>query len=212
MLPFMLAMILAAGIALHSFEPVNATAKVVTYRGRQALQLLPGAEGGDTHVLALLKDAALRDGTIEVELAGLPRAGAPPDARGFVGLAFHVEGKGARYELIYLRPTNGRADDQLRRNRTTQYAAHPDFPWHQLRKDHPGVYESYVDVEAGAWTKVKIVVAGKTAKLYVNGAAQPCLIVNDLKHGGTGGGIALWSQVTTDAYFSNLKVTPGEGR
>jgi hypothetical protein len=202
----MFAIVLAATIALHSVEPVNATVKTVTFRGRQALQLVPGAVSGETHVLALLEDAALRDGTIEVDVAGLPRADAPDGARGFIGVAFHVEGKGDRYELIYLRPTNGRANDQLRRNRTTQYAAHPDFPWHQLRKDHPGVYESYVDVEAGAWTKIRIVVAGKTAKLYVNGAAQPCLVVNDLKHGGAGGGIALWSQVTTDAYFSNLKV------
>lgn len=202
----MFAIVLAAAIALHSFEPVNATGKIVTYQGRQALHLMPGAERGDTHVLALIKDAALRDGTIEVDVAGVPRADAPATARGFVGVAFHVEGKGDRYELIYLRPGNGRADDQFRRNHTTQYAAHPDFPWHQLRKDQPGVYESYVDVETGAWTKIRIVIAGTTAKLYVNGAAQPCLIVKDLKHGGAGGGIALWSHGTTDAYFSNLKV------
>ena len=113
---------------------------------------------------------------------------------------------GERFECFYLRPTNARADDQLRRNHTTQYVAHPDYPWHALRKDHPGVYESYVDLEAGAWTRVKIVVAGRTAKLYVNGAAQPCLIVNDLRHGGAGGAVALWAQVTTDAYFSNLKI------
>lgn len=108
---------------------------------------------------------------------------------------------------MYLRPTNARADDQLRRNRTTQYAAEADFPWHQLRKDQPGVYESHVDVDAGAWTKVKIVIAGKTAKLFVNGATQPCLVVNDLTHGGVGGRVALWAQVTSDAYFSNVRVS-----
>jgi hypothetical protein len=48
-------------------------------------------------------------------------------------------------------------------------------------KETPGVYESHADMEAGAWTHMKILVSGTRASLYVNGAAQPCLIVNDLK-------------------------------
>ena len=68
-------------------------------------------------------------------------------------------------------------------------------------------YDSYVDLEAGAWTKMRIEVAGTRARLYVNGAAQPCLIVNDLKLGEVRGQIGLWAHVATDAYFSHLKVT-----
>src|SRR5438128_8445754 len=49
----------------------------------------------------------------------------PLPARGFIGIAFRV--RGDRYEYIYLRPTNGRADDQVRRNHSTQYSAHPSF-------------------------------------------------------------------------------------
>jgi len=44
------------------------------------------------------------------------------------------------------------------------------------------------------------------ARFYVNGADQPCLIVNDLKLGETHGQIALWAPPTTDAYFSDLTV------
>lgn len=209
----MLTLLLAATLSLNAIEPVNATVKTVTYRGREAMQVvpLPESENKDVHLLAVLKDSVLRDGTIEIDLAAAPRAGAPDTARGFAGIAFHVEGKD-RYELIYLRPGNARVADQLRRNRTTQYCAVPDAPWHQLRKDHPGVYESYVDVEPGAWTKVKIVIAGTSAKLYVNGAVQPCLVVNDLKHGGVGGRVALWSHGTSDAYFSNVRVEHGPDR
>jgi hypothetical protein len=76
-----------------------------------------------------------------------------------------------------------------------------------LRKEAPGVYESYADLEDGAWTKMKIEVAGTKARLYVNGAEQPCLIVNDLRLGGVRGKIGLWAHITSDAYFSNLKVT-----
>jgi len=82
----------------------------------------------------------------------------------------------------------------------------PDFPWQRLRDENPGMYESYVDLEAGAWTRIKIVVSGTKAQLYVNDAEQPCLIVNDLKLGEIHGPVALWTGSDTEAYFSNLKV------
>ena len=68
------------------------------------------------------------------------------------------------------------------------------------------MYEFYVDVDAGAWTRIKIVVAGTKAQLYVNEADQPCLIVNDLKLGESHGQVALWTGSDTEAYFSNLKI------
>ncbi len=104
------------------------------------------------------------------------------------------------------RRTNARADDQLRRNRSVQYTSSPSFPWQRLRQESPGVYETYADMETGAWTHVKIEVAGTMARLYVNGATQPTLIVNDLKLGDTRGAIALWSHTYTDGYFANLRV------
>lgn len=202
-----LALALLATVNIAAYEPVNTAMKIAAYRGREAVQLVRLPDSQTESMLAIVKGRELKDGTIEVDVAGLPRPDAPPDSRGFIGIAFHVE-SGDRYECIYIRPTNARADDQLRRNHTTQYVAHPDAPWHELRKSDPGKYESYVDMEAGAWTKLKIVIAGTTAKLYVNGAAQPCLVVKDLKHGGAGGGIALWSHMSTDGYFSNLKIAP----
>jgi hypothetical protein len=147
-----------------------------------------------------------KDGTIEADVAGAPVPGAPADARGFIGIEFRGQEHGARTESIYLRPTNGRADDQLRRNHSVQYDSVPDFPWFRLRKESPGVYESYTDLEAGAWTHMKIVVSGTKVVLYVNGSDQPCLIVNDLKLGETHGQVGFWGQWSTDAYFSKLTV------
>ena len=121
-------------------------------------------------------------------------------------MAFRVQDRGSRAELFYLRPTNGRADDQLRRNHSVQYQSAPDFPWSRLRKENPGVYESYADLQPGVWTKMKIEVSGTKARLYVNGADQPCLLVNDLKLGESRGQIALWAYGGTDGYFSNLTV------
>lgn len=195
--------------SLSGLETVNTKAEVAEYRGRRAVRLLKREDerkevNAGNETLAILNGTDFEDGTIEVEVAGMPAVGAPADARGFIGIAFRVAGHGEKFECFYLRPTNGRAEDQLRRNHSVQYISIPDYPWFRLRKENPGVYESYVDLEAGAWTKIRIVVSGKKARLYVSGAAEPCLIVNDLKLGESRGQIALWTTVETDAYFSNL--------
>ena len=198
-------------IALDSaagLEAVNTRIEATTYRSRHAVHLVPpsGQENSDGDMLATIVGSDFKDGSIELDVAGSPRPGAPDDARGFIGVAFRMQGKGDKGEFFYLRPTNGRSDEQLRRNHSTQYVSAPDYPWYRLRKENPGVYESYVDLDAGAWTHMRIVVAGTKAQLYVNGAEQPCLVVNDLKLGDVRGRIALWAHPTTEAYFSNLQV------
>lgn len=111
-------------------------------------------------------------------------------------------------ERIRLRPTNGRADDQVRRNHSTQYSSYPDFDFARSRREAPEKYESYVDLQPGVWTKYKIEVENRKARLYVNGSEQPCLVVNDLKLDPRAGGVALWVGPGTEGYFSNLKITP----
>ena len=187
---------------------VNASAQNVTYRGRPAVQVLPlpGHESKNEELLAIVDGTDFGDGTIELDVAGAPRADADTSARGFVGLAFHVAAGAAKYESFYIRPTNARSGDQARRNHSTQYISFPDYPWQRLRAESPAKYESYVDLEPGVWTKLRIEVRGTNASLFVNGAAQPALVVHDLKLGVTRGRIALWSFAETDAYFSNLRV------
>jgi hypothetical protein len=185
-------------------KAVNVTMDVATHQGRKAVHLAAASDA--RNALARL-EIPFHNGAVEVEVAGRPGPGAAGDARGFIGLAFRVADD-QHYELFYLRPTNGRADDQLRRNHSVQYEAEPDYPWNRLRSETPGVYESYADIETGVWTKMRIVVNGQRAELYVGGASQPCLIVKDLKLGESSGKIALWVGPGTDGYFSNLKVSP----
>ena len=190
----------------------NVTATRVRYRGRDAIKVV--AQLGDARptntptTLAILGSTEFRDGTIQADIAGAPASGADTSARGFVGIAFRVDSSGDRYAAFYLRPTNGRAQDQLRRNHSTQYVSEPDFPWHRLRREFPGVYESYVDLEPGAWTAVRIEVRQGVAQLFVNGSKQPVLIVNDMKNPPAVGRIALWIDTGTEAHFSRLRVTP----
>ncbi len=185
----------------------NVDAEVTAYRGSRSLKLTEKT-ASQADSIAVLKGSAFRNGAIEAEVAGAPAKGAMQGARGFIGIAFRVQPGASRYECIYLRPTNGRADDQLRRNHSTQYISFPDWPWERLRKESPGVYESYVDLQPGEWTKVRIVVKGTDASLFVGSATQPCLLVHDLKLGESPGAVALWIGPGTEGYFRDLKIDP----
>ena len=202
-----LALATPAGLTLHQVE-----AAPVSFKGRSALKLTasPAAgEAGRRDHLALVEGVEFTDGTIEVELAGEPAAGAAGGARGFVGVAFRVQPDRKTYDCFYLRPTNGRSDDQERRNHTAQYISHPDHTWSALREKTPSRYEAYVDIVPATWIHVKIVVAGDKARLYVNRQEQPTLIINDVKSGAASkGGIALWFEGTTIAHYANLKIQP----
>jgi hypothetical protein len=194
-------------------QSLNVKTELVTYKGRKAVRVADDAAGNvaDGIQLVLLDKTEFQDGVIEIELAGEPGANAGTAARGFVGLAFRVNLDAAKsapkYECFYLRPTNGRADDQVRRNHSTQYISYPDFPWQRLRKEFPEKYESYADVVPGEWTKVRIEARGDKARLYVNDSPQPVLVVNDLKQEQRQGRIALWVGTGTVAHFANLRVS-----
>jgi hypothetical protein len=154
-------------------QPRNVKTEQVTYKGRKALRATDAAPANvsDGIQLVILNKTEFQDGVIEIELTGEPGPNSGEGARGFVGVAFRLSldaaKDAAKYECFYLRPTNGRADDQVRRNHSTQYISHPDFPWHRLRKEFPEKYESYVDLAPGEWTKVKIEVRGDSASLQV---------------------------------------------
>jgi hypothetical protein len=162
--------------------------------------------------LAIVDGLEFGDGVIDVEVAGSPRTEMFQDARGFVGIAFRLQPDLRTYDAFYLRPTNGRADDQVRRNHSTQYISHPDWPWFRLRRETPEKYESYVDLVPGVWTKMRIEVRGTEGRLFVHGQPQPTLIVKDLKTGAAArGAVALWLDASTDVHFRNLVVTPAAG-
>jgi hypothetical protein len=207
----------------HGLRPINVSAVPDILDGKAGIRISMAAEakrrfenltasqggGGTVEQLALVEGATFGDGTIEVELAGVPDTALFKDARGFVGIAFRVQSDMKTYDAFYLRPTNGRADDQLRRNHSAQYISHPAWTWSRLRTETPGLYESYVDLVPNAWTKVRIDVHGRQAMLYVHDQPQPTLVVNDLKTGANvTGGVALWLDIGTDAHFRDLKITP----
>jgi hypothetical protein len=195
----------------EGLTPLNVTIRPATLAGKKGIRIEAAREIAATspEELAVLDGTNFGDGVIEVEIAGDIQPGAPDTARGFVGIAFRVQEDLKTYDAFYLRPRNGRDPNQLRRNHSAQYMAHPDWPWARLRKEFPGVYESYVDLEMGVWTRVRIEVEGQEARLFVHGASQPTLVVHDLKSGASGrGSVALWIDTGTVAHFRDLRIRP----
>jgi hypothetical protein len=191
---------------LSRLDMRNVNAEVTTYRGQSALKLTE-KNPAEPQSLAILRDQTFHNGTIELDVAGAPSQAAGDFARGFIGVAFRMQPEASRYECIYIRPTNGRAEDQLRRNHSTQYESEPDWPWDRLRRESPGVYESYADMVPGEWVHLRIVVQAKDAALYVGKSEQPSLLIHDLKLGDSRGAIALWIGPGTEGYFKSLEIS-----
>lgn len=204
------------GLRLH-----NVTAEAAVLDGKKGLRLTISEDAARRlqsmmpeqqalfEQLAVIEGLEIANGVIEVEIAGEPAPGAGGGARGFVGVAFRLQNDMQTYDAFYLRPTNGRADDQERRNHAAQYISHPEWTWFRLRRETPSKYESYVDLQPGVWTRIRIEVRGDRARLFVHGQEQPTLIVNDVKTGDSARGlVALWIGPGTIAHFRNLTVQP----
>lgn len=162
----------------------------------------------DEPTFSYLPDFDFKDGIIEVDVKSMFLKDAPDYSRGFIGVAFRISNDLSQFESFYVRPANGECDDQVRRNHTTQYFSYPNHKWFVLRENEPKKYESYADISMNEWIHLKIMVSGDKAKLYINHAKNPSLIVNDLKLGkDASGSIGLWTEIGTDAYFKNLNIT-----
>lgn len=199
-------------IHLTAHTPVQVTALPATVDGLSALRVVkrPEVEKVDEPTFVRLDGVNFKNGIIDLKVRSRLLKEAPAHARGFIGLAFRINETNTQFECIYLRPTNARADDQVRRNHSIQYFAYPDFKFDRLRKESPEAYESYTDMALDEWIQMRIEVKGTQAKLFLNNHPQPSLVVNDLKLGTeASGGIGLWVDIGTEGYFTDLKVTPG---
>ena len=199
-----------------NFSRAKLTAVDVSYslediNGVKAIKVVknPKVTKFDEPTFVRIQGTDFKDGTIEVKVLSRLLADAPDFARGFIGIAFRINNENSAFESIYVRPTNGRSDDIKRRNHATQYFSYPDFKFDRLRTEFPGRYESPADIGLNEWIQLKIVVTGRLATLFINGADKPSLIVEDLKHGADStGAIGLWVDIGTEGYFSDLRVYP----
>ena len=193
----------------NKLEAIKTSMSIEKLMGREAVRVVQDSTvtKANEPTYARVRGVEFRNGTIEVNVLSRLLPNASQGARGFIGIAFRVNDSNTKFECIYIRPTNGRADDQVRRNHSIQYYSYPDYTFDRLRKEAPEKYESYADMGLNEWIKLKIVVKDSQAKLFINDNKQPSLIVNDLKHGpNSSGTIGFWIDGGTEGYFTDLKI------
>ena len=128
----------------------------------------------------------------------------------FVGIAFHGANDSC-FDAIYLRPFQFRAEADSLRDRMIQYISLPEHTWRFLRKQEPGVNEHSIDPAPGpnAWVHVRVVVEGDTISVFINGAAEPSLVVKKLTERHTGR-VGFYVADTSGGDFANITITPAQ--
>ena len=165
---------------------VDPGARTVPYLGRPSLFLDNG--------IALLNTSSFGDGTIDVDIA---MHGHPS----FAGIAFRAE-SAKDYELIYVRPHLSRQPDAV------QYT--PVFNGSEGWQLYNGKgFTAPAELPPNRWVHLRVVVSGYSARLFVDNAPEPQLVVTDLKRPWTRGQIGLWSRFG-GANFSNFTFTAAD--
>ena len=192
-----------------NLQPVNVSMSIEQLKGRQVVRVIKDStvNAADQPTFVRINGIDFKNGSAEVSVLSRLLPNAPDYARGFIGVAFRINDSNSKFECIYIRPVNGRANNQIQRNHSIQYFSYPGYDFERFRKEAPGQYESYADMGLNEWIKLRISVKDNQAKLFINDNKQPSLIVNDLKNGADlSGAIGLWVDIGTDGFFSNVEV------
>ncbi|HYL78029.1 MAG TPA: hypothetical protein VEU96_27695 [Bryobacteraceae bacterium] len=157
--------------------------KLVTHLGRESLMLAKG--------FAYSRNLDFQNGTIDADLAFAANGN-------FIGLAFRVQSED-EYELFFFR--HGASGTLQAVQYTPSFFGANAWQLYNL-PTYAGPAEF-----SDQWFHIRVVVAGLEARLFVNGAAEPALVIPDLKQGYSKGSIGLWGQ-DGGGYFSNVTYTP----
>jgi hypothetical protein len=142
----------------------------------------------DGDQIVWLNNFTFTNGTIEFDAKG--KSGPPQSS--FIGVAFRVVDQNT-YDAIYFRPFNFRSPNPVNKSHAVQYTSHPDWTWKRLRDERAGEYEKGIDPSPNGdeWFHAKIIVKKPEIKVYVNGASDPSLVVNELSNR-KDGSVGLW--------------------
>jgi hypothetical protein len=180
---------------------VGRTTSIVDIKGKRALEVSEAQGMG----VVWLDGYDFANGVIELDILGRSR----PVQGSFVGIAFHLV-DGQTHEAVYFRPFNFQAADSAAHSHAVQYVSEPQWPWYKLRSERPGLYEQAVvpEPDGDEWFHVRVVVERSKIEVFVNGAAEPCLVVEELSPR-THGSVGVWVGNGSGGYFANLRVERG---
>ena len=157
------------------------------------------AKPGDGFLMT--QEPIFANGKIELDIRGKDQRG-----RSFVGVAFHGLND-STFDAVYFRPFNFKNPDN--KGHSVQYVAQPEFPWYDLRRDHPQKYENGVTPvpEPDDWFHVTIQVNFPTVQVFVNHSKKASLTVEQLSSRKKGW-IGFWVGNNSEGDFKNLKIIP----
>ncbi|HWS99879.1 MAG TPA: family 16 glycoside hydrolase [Pyrinomonadaceae bacterium] len=158
--------------------------RVVNHLGRNSLYLKAG--------VAAVRDTKFKNGVIEFDIAFTGE-------RGFMGAVWRLQDF-ENYEEFYLRPHQSGNPD------ANQYQ--PVFNGQAAWQLYYGEsYSAPTRYDNNQWTRVRIVVSGNRAEIYIKDTETPALVVRELKRETREGRVGLTVGNFAPAYFSNFNVT-----
>ncbi len=194
----------------ENFQGIHTALQSVSLDGETVLRVVKSekVECPDEDTFALLLGSSFHNGTISVEMRSRLLPDAPEYARGFIGIVFRSQNDGAEFESYYVRPTNGRNPDPVRRAHGSQYFSYPGYTFSYFREHDISGFEAPCDIGLDEWITLKAEVKDEAAAFYVNDMDTPVLAVEHLKHGASArGGVGLYVDIGTEGFFRNLLVT-----
>ena len=192
------------------YECIHTDASIVSLEGEPVLRVVKAEKimQFDENTIVRLKDCDFHNGTIRVKMLSRLLPDAPDFARGFIGIAFRANEGDSEFESFYIRPTNAMTDDPVRRAHGCQYFSYPGYTFAYFREYGIWGYEAPIESGLDEWVRLKAVIRDDRAEFTLNGAKEPTLVVNGLKHGKDAhGGVGLFVDIGTEGFFKDLRIT-----
>ena len=139
---------------------------------------------------AILKDVEFTNGIIEVDVAF-------EGSRCFAGIMFRIQ-QGGNYEDFYLRPHKSKFPDALQYTPVVKGIG----CWQLFNGDG---YTALAVIPHGQWVHVQLEVSGSQARVFLDNAESPALVIHDLRFGFSKGKIGLKAPNNGLAHFANFK-------
>lgn len=145
------------------------------------------------------------DVAVEVDVWSRLYEGASAAATPLAGLAYRVSDRDRRSRLAEVRPLNGtrHKPPTARTRRAAQFVTYQQWPFDSLQ---PPTFSTSDALGLDQWTRVSVEIDGTRLVARVDGDVSLVIPVN--RGAAPRGDIGLFVDVGTEAYFSNLRVTP----
>lgn len=194
---------------IKNLKAVNVGLEECELNGEKVIRVTKPADNliPDVDTYAKVIDSDFHNGTITVKVFAKLLPTAPDYARGFIGIVFRANKEDNEFESYYVRPTNGRHPDPVRRSHGSQYFSYPGYTFDYFRKHEITKYEAPVDIDLEEWITIKAVINDDHGEFYVNDMEHPALVVDGFKHGKDARGtVGLYTDIGTDGYFKDLEI------